>query len=611
MIGGFANRLARINLTTGDITYEPLNEEDVRKYVGARGLGVKYVLDNGPDVDPLSPDNLICIMNGPLSGTEVKMSGRLCVVTKSPLTGTVTDSHMGGWTAAKLKWAGFDGLLIQGKAESPVYLYVENGEVSIHDATAIWGMETDDAVRYLQSERGDDCSVMAIGPAGEHLVKFANWMNENERSAGRGGTGAVGGSKNLKAIVIKGDRANQPKPVDRPAFREADRKALAAIMNEEVVTAPRKGGLSVYGTNVLMNIVNVVGALPAKNAQHTSFELAENLAGEHVRETILIEDPTCHACPVACKKAFEVTEGKYKVKGESWEYESGWALGANCMTGDTAAVGYMIIQCNRMGLDTIEMGNVLSVFMEATDKGLTNGDSLAWGDADGQIAVIERVAYRADRMADILAEGAAAAAKTLGDPDMAMSVKGQAIPAYDPRGIKGMGIGYATSNRGACHLRGYTPAAEIVGNVLGPAEVTDRLAWEGKGKLAAIFQNVHAMTDCLDVCKFSTFSESLDDYAAQFTAMTGRAVTADDLLKVGERVYNLERYYNNLAGFREGSDYLPKRFTEEPADGQGSEGSLCELDKMLEEYYAERGWVNGVVPEVKLRELEIDLVQTG
>lgn len=605
MLKGYNNRVARIDLSTGKIHYEKLNEEDVQKYVGARGLGVKYVLDNGPQVDPFSPDNLLCVLTGPLTGTEVKMSGRLCVVTKSPLTGTVTDSHMGGWTAAKLKWAGLDGLLFKGKSDTPVYAYVEDGEVTLYDAETMWGMETGDTVRYLQHEHGDDCAVMCIGPAGERLVRFAGWINENERAAGRGGTGAVGGSKNLKAIVIKGDKKNQPKPSDRAAFKEADKKALTAIMNEDVITAPRKGALSVYGTNVLMNMVNVVGALPTKNSLSTSFEDAENTSGEYVREHILIEDPTCHACPVACKKAFEVHEGKFKVKGESYEYESAWAFGANCLQGDTAAVGYMIIQCNRFGIDTIEMGNVLSMYMEACDKGLSKNGLLAWGDADGQVEMIERVAYRKDPVADLLAEGTYRAAVALGDPDIAMTVKGQAIPAYDPRGIKGMALGFATSNRGACHLRAYTPAAEIIGNVLGPAELTDRLAWEGKAKLTVIFQHVHTMTDCLDLCKFSTFAESLDDFAAQFSTFTGSHVTAGDLLTVGDRVYNLERYYNNQAGFREGSDYLPKRFLELPADGQGSVGSLAELPEMLAEYYAERGWVNGVVPESKLRELQI------
>ena len=605
MIAGFNNRVARIDLSTGAIAYEPLNDEDVRKYVGARGLGVKYVFDNGPEVEAFSPDNLLCVMTGPLTGTEVKMSGRLAVVTKSPLTGTVTDSHMGGWTAAKLKWAGFDGLLFKGKAESPTYAYVENGTVTLHDATAVWGMETSDAIKALQAKHGADCTVMSIGPAGEKLVRFANIMNENERAAGRGGTGAVAGSKNLKAIVVKADKKNQPKPADRAAFKVADKKALAQIMNEAVVTAPRKGGLSVYGTNVLMNITNVVGALPTKNSQSSSFVDAELISGEWVKENILTDDPTCHACPVACKKEFEITEGKYKVKGESFEYEPAWALGGNCLNGNAASIAYMIVQCNRFGMDSIEMGNVLSMTMEATDKNYTNGNGIAWGDTDAMVDLIERIGYRKDDFAWKLGEGTYRGAVSFGDPDIAMTVKGQAIPAYDPRGIKGMGIGYATSNRGACHLRAYTPAAEIVGNVLGPAELTDRMAWEGKGRLTMIFQNVHTMTDCLDLCKFSTFAESLDSFAEQFSTFTGMPVTAGDLLTVGDRVYNLERYYNNLAGFREGSDYLPKRFSTLPADGEGSEGSLCEIDLMLAEYYAERGWVNGVVPESKLKELEI------
>jgi aldehyde:ferredoxin oxidoreductase len=308
---------------------------------------------------------------------------------------------------------------------------------------------------------------------------------------------------------------------------------------------------------------------------------------------------------VACKKEYEVTEGKYRVKGESYEYESAWALGPNCFTGNTAAVGYMINQCNRFGMDTIEMGNVLSMTMEATDKGYTNGNGLAWSDVDAMISLIERVAHRKDDFARQLGEGTYRASAAFGDPDIAMTVKGQAIPAYDPRGIKGMALGYATSNRGACHLRAYTPAAEIIGNVLGPAELTDRLAWAGKAKLTVIFQNVHTMTDLLDVCKFSTFAESLDNFAEQFSTFTGMSMTAADLLAAGDRVYNLERYYNNLAGIGEGSDYLPKRFYTLPADGQGSEGSLAEIDLMLAEYYAERGWINGVVPESKLKEMGI------
>jgi aldehyde:ferredoxin oxidoreductase len=309
---------------------------------------------------------------------------------------------------------------------------------------------------------------------------------------------------------------------------------------------------------------------------------------------------------VACKKEVEITEGPYKgLRMESFEYEPAWAVGANCGNDNAASVAKIIDQCNDYGMDAIEMGNVLSMYQEASQKGFTNGGgSLAWGDYEGMVALTEKVGKR-EGIGDVLAQGTERAAKQFGHPEISMTVKGLSIPAYDPRGIKGMGIAYATSNRGACHLRAYTPAAEVIGNVLGPTTITDPLEWKGKGELTVIFQNVHTMTDCLDVCKFSTFAESLDTFAAQYSAITGVEVDAAYLLKVGERVYNLERYYNNLNGFREGSDYLPERFTKEPASGPGSTGHVCELDQMLEEYYQVRGWVNGVVPEAKLKELEI------
>ena len=246
----------------------------------------------------------------------------------------------------------------------------------------------------------------------------------------------------------------------------------------------------------------------------------------------------------------------------------------------------------------------MSVYMEASEKGFTNGQGyLAWGDALGMVDTVHKMVRR-EGIGDILAEGPARAAKALGHPELSMSVKGQSIPAYDPRGMKGMAIAYATSNRGACHLRAYTPAAELGVMPFGSLKV-DPLAWEGKGKLTKVFQDVHAVSDSLDMCKFSAFAQGMAEYTAQFNAVTGLNYSVDELLQCGERVYNLERYYNNLAGFREGSDYLPKRFTEEASTRPGSEGHVAELDQMLVEYYAERGWVNGVVPEGKLKELQI------
>ena len=597
-LGGYANRIARVDLTQGKVEYEKPNEADLRKYIGGRGLGVKYVLNNGAKVEPFSEENILCFMLGPLVGSEVTMSGRMAVVTKSPLTGTVTDSHHGGWSGARLRWAGFDGLVFRGKAKKPTYAYIENGVVTLKDASHIWGKNVHDTIKTVTQEYGkQDLSVVTIGQAGEKLVRFAAIVNENDRASGRGGTGAVMGSKNLKCLVIKGNIKNKPTSARPEEFRKAVATANTAIV-KGAVTAPRNGGLSVYGTNVLMNIVNELGALPTKNGQLTQFEYADKLSGETVKETILVNDPTCHACPVACKKEVEVKEGKYKVHMESTEYESMWSLGANCGCSIKEAIAKLVDMTNDYGVDTIETGNCISVTMEASERGLIR-EKIPWGDADQMIDLMHKIGKR-EGIGDILAEGAWRAAKTFGDEGMANQVKGQSIAAYDPRGMQGMGIGYATSNRGACHLRGYTPASEV----LAVPQKTDPLGWEGKGKLLTIFQDLHAVSDSFDICKFSAFSEGINEYVAQYAAMTGVQIDAQGLMKVGERIYNTERYYNNLCGFTGKDDSLPERFLKYPGSGPAA-GHVCELEKMKKEYYDARGWVDGVVPEQKLRDLEI------
>ena len=598
-LGGYADRVARIDLSTGTVAYEGINEDDARLYIGARGLGVKYLLDNGPTTDPRSPANMLALVNGPLTGSEATMSGRLAFVTKSPLTGTVTDSHMGGWSAARLRWAGFDALLFTGKAAQPVYAFVENETVEIRPATDTWGKGVHETVRFYQDRHGDEVSVMAIGQAGENGVLFASILNENDRAAGRGGTGAVAGMKNLKAIVVKADKSTMPKAKDRDKWRVAHQRALKTILDSEV-TGPRKGGLSVYGTNVLMNPVNALGGLGAHNGQQTTYAGAEKTSGEAIRETLLVAEPTCHACPVACKKEVEVTDGPWAgVRMESFEYEPAWSLGANCGNDDPRVIAKIIDQCNDYGMDAIEMGNVLAMFMEATEKEFVPGPGLAWGDQAGMVATVDQLVAR-DGIGDTLSGGTARAAAAFGHPEISMTVKGQAVPAYDPRGIKGEGIGYATSNRGACHLRGYTPASEL----LGIPFKTDPLEWRGKGELVKVFQDLHSFSDSLDLCKFSAFAEGAEEYAAQYEAIVGLPLSADDVMKTGERIYNLERYFNNLAGFDGSDDSLPERYLKEPGTGAAA-GSVCELDEMKAEYYAARGWNDGVVPEQKLRELSI------
>ncbi len=602
-LGGYANRIAHIDLSMKKIEYKPIPEEWALKYIGGRGLGVKYVFENGPDVDPLSPKNILCFMNGPLTGTEANMSGRMAVVTKSPLTGTVTDSHHGGWSAARLRWAGLDGLIFSGKADKPVYAYIEDQKVELRDASEVWGKGVHDTVKYFKNLYGEkDLTVIAIGPAGEKLSRFACWVNENDRASGRGGTGCVGGSKNLKAVVVKAPK-KMPKAKDRDAWKPAHTRALATIMDEKNITSPRKGGLSVYGTNVLTNITNNMGGYPTNNSQVTSFgDRAENISGEWVKANILVNDPTCHACPVACKKEVEIKDGPFAgLRMESVEYEPAWSVGGNCGNDYAPSVAALIDLSNDYGLDAIEIGDVLSMYMEATQRGYTNGDGgLKWGDYMGMVEVVHKVGKR-EGIGDILAEGTERGAKHFGHPEISMTVKGQGIPAYDPRGLKGMGLGYATSNRGACHLRAYTPACEL--NLIPlPA---DPLAWKGKGELVKLLQDIHAFSDSLDLCKFSAFAEGTEEYAQQYAAIVGVPCTGDDVLKTGERIYNLERYYNNLAGFGEGSDSLPERFLKEPSTMPGSKGHVCELDLMLDEYYKARGWENGVVPKSKLKELGI------
>jgi aldehyde:ferredoxin oxidoreductase len=599
-LGGFKNREVLVDLSNGTVDYRPINEADAIKYIGGRGLGVKYVLDNGPHVEPLSEENILCIMTGPVTGSRSSMSGRLCVVTKSPLTGTVTDSHMGGWTAARLKWAGVDNIIFKGKSDKPVYLYIEDGKAELRDASEVWGKGTRATVQAMKDTYGEeDLSVMTIGQAGENTVLFSGFMNEHDRAAGRGGTGAVAGYKKLKAIVIKAaQKGNMPEPTRPEDYKEANKKAVKAIL-EGGLTAPNKGGLSVYGTNVLTNLINEVGALPTKNSQFTHWEEAEKHSGEYVNKHLLVSNNTCHACPVGCKIEVHVKEGKYKTRVESIEFESAWSVGSNCLLSDAEAISYLIDCCNEYGLDTIELGHAFSVTMEAYEKGIIE-EKLNWGDADAMIELTKKIAYR-EGFGAILAEGPARAAALWNAPELSMSVKGQSIPAYDPRGIQGIGLGYATSNRGACHLRGYTVASEIAGI----PEPTDRLEAKGKGELLKVFQDMLSFSDSMNICKFSSFSENAEHYAEQYSALTGNQLSADDVMKAGERIYNLERYYNNLAGFdKREDDFLPKRFTEEPASGN-SAGHVSHMDIMLEEYYAVRGWKDGVVPVEKLLELGI------
>ena len=606
----FGETIVHVNLRSGTVETRPAPREWVDKYVGARGLGVRYVLEAGPGVDPLSPDNVLCFLNGPLSGSETSMSGRWACVTKSPLSGTVTDSHQGGWTAARLRWAGIDGLIFEDASDTPVYAYVEDGHVELRDASDVWGRDIHETVEILRDRHGGkDVSVNAIGHGGRESLSLLG-LGERGRSRlrSRRHRGAVGGVKKLKAIVIKAPLQARARSSDADADKWKADPARTRPRHDprrsQHHVARSKGGLSVYGTNVITNITNRIGALGTRNSQSTSFgDRAEAVSGE----TGGRHDP--HRQPDLPRVPGGVQEGGRGAGVGSVEgpQDGERRVRARVVPGRELrqrrpglAVAKLIDQCNDLGMDPIELGNALSMYMEACERGIVTDNTLAWGDAPGMVALTDDIAARRGA-GDLLAEGPARAAEKLGHAELAMACKGQAIPAYDPRGMKGMGLGYATSNRGACHLRGYVAAAE-----LGVVPIdADPLAWQGKGALMKTFQDLHAFSDSMDLCKFSAFAQDANHYAEQYAAALGVDATADDVMLAGERVYNLERYYNNLAGFGAGSDTLPRRFLEEPSDSGGSEGHVCELDQMLSEYYAERGWEDGVVPEAKLRQLQI------
>ena len=590
--GGYAGQIGWVDLSTRRIDYRDLSEKDARLYLGGRGLGVKVLLDAGATVDPLAAESLACLFVGPLTGTSAPMSGRIASIVKSPLTGTISDSHAGGTTGVALKWAGFDGMVFQGKAEGPVYALVKEGTVSLEDASELWGKDTEQTTSLLKEHHGESARVICIGPAGENLVRFACLINEGGRANGRGGHGAVWGSKHLKAVVILGSQEATPQPANKTLFEETCKRCLTLI-KENGITGE---GLPKYGTDVLMNIINEVGGLPTRNAQTAYFEQAEALSGERMAETILIRRGSCLTCPVGCKR-FTKVEGKYE--GEGPEYETCFALGSMCGNDDLEAVGVMNHLCNRYGLDTISLGDTLAIAMEATERGFIE-DGISFGDTERMIELIEDIAYQRG-LGKTLAMGESRAAEEFGEPALAMSVKGMGIPAYDPRAIKGIGLNYATSNRGACHVRGYTIASEITGI---PVQ-TDRLAYEGKAELVIAFQDLAAVIDSLDSCLFSSFALSAKEYADLLSGITGWQIDENELMKIGERIYNLERHYNNLAGFSGKDDTLPRRFLEEPIPSGPSKGEVCNLSTMLSEYYTQRGWKDGVVPGEKLTELGI------
>ena len=596
---GWIGKVLRVNLSTGKVSTEALDPGLAKDYIGARGLGTKIMTDEvDPKVDPLSPENKLIFMPGPLTGTFAPSAGRYTVVTKGALTGAIASANSGGTWGPALKFAGYDAVIIEGAAPKPVYLWIKNAKVEIRDASHLWGKDVPETSDAIRAETDDDAKIACIGPAGENRVLFACIMNDLHRAAGRSGVGAVMGSKNLKAIAVVGTGAVTC--ADPKAFESAVVKARDKIHKHPVGGA----GLRLYGTDVLTNILNQIGAYPTKNYQDGHFPTADKLGGETLAATLLQRPKGCFSCIISCGRVTKVTNPKYAGEGEGPEYETSWGFGGDCCIDDLDAVTKANYLCNEYGMDAISMAVTVACAMELYEMGLitkedTGGIALEWGNAEAMVEVT-RLTGIGEGFGKKLALGSYRLAESCGHPELSMTVKKQEIPAYDARAVQGIGLNFATANCGAAHVRGYTIAPEVLGN---PVKV-DKDTIEGKPALVILFQNLTAALDATGACLFTTFGIGADELAEMLGAVTGVGYTSEDFMKCGDRIWNLERQWNLNAGLTANDDTLPPRLLKEPIKTGASKGKLSRLPEMLPEYYELRGWdKNGVPTASKLGEL--------
>jgi aldehyde:ferredoxin oxidoreductase len=601
MIGGYIGKILNVDLSSGILTDVPLDGNTARKFLGGKGLGLKIIYDSfKSDVDPLGPDNILVFATGPATGTPFPTGGRYHVITmRSPLTGLVGSANSGGKWGPNLKFAGYDAVVVKGAASNPVYLSIINGEAKLMDASHIWGMTTfsttDEIVAELEQPKA---SVACIGPAGENRVSLACIINDKYRAAGRCGTGAVMGSKNLKAIAVYGIGKV---PIARPDEMKTQRQKAINKIKENSVTSQ---GLPTYGTAVLVNVINEHGAYPTRNFQTGYFPQADKQSGETLADKYLVGKKGCWGCPIGCGRVSEVPDGAFSVnENEGPEYETIFAFGSDCGVKDLDAIIKANYLSNELGLDTISMGTTIACAMELVEKGQIpesklHGLNLKFGNAGAMVEAVWRTAYLAGIGAD-LALGSKKLAEKYGMPELSMSVKGLELPAYDPRHIQGMGLNYATANRGGCHVSGYMVSPEI----LGVPEKLDPTVTEGKAMWTKIFQDFTSAVNSSVVCLFNTFALDVSDYADLLGNITGWDMDDNEVLTIGERVTNIERLLNNRYGFDEKQDTLPRRLLEEPMPEGPAKGQISHLSEMLSEYYALRGWEKGRPTEDKLKEL--------
>lgn len=582
---GYQNRVLRVDLGKETTRVDPLNMDWARDYIGGKGLGIKYLYEElAPGTDPLSPRNKMILMTGPLTGTVVPCSGKLAIISRSPATGTILDCSIGGHFAAELKFAGYDAVILDGKAKNPSYLFIEDDRVELRDAAKLWGLGAHRAEELLTKEHGEDVKILIIGPAGENLLPMSCINSEYYRQAGRGGIGAVMGSKNLKAIVLKGTKG----------FKTANMKAIL----ERVQEMMRKDTLSednfwayTDGTPMIVDLSQTTGILPTHNFQDGTFPGFEQINSDAMKAARKGKK-ACVSCGLGCGNYTRI--GDDVVEGP--EYETLALCGSNCGIADLQAVVAFNKACDDMGLDTISVGNVTALAMELTEKGL-HDFGLKFGDTKTYLQVPEMIAKK-EGIGRELGLGSRELARRYGGDHFAMQVKGLEFPGYEPRGSWGMGLAYATSDRGACHMRAWPVASEAYGDM-------DPFTAEGKAQLVIDLQHYNSVKFSTIICDF--WALSLDTLAEVLALVTAVPFTTADLEKTGERVVNVARLFNVREGFSGKDDTLPGRIFKDPLKSGATEGKLLpesEFAKMLAEYYNLRDWQeNGAPGEKKMREL--------
>ena len=587
-----------IDLNTRQIVKEEISEQELRKYLGGRGLNVAILHERLPiGTKPLEPENILCFGTGLLTGTSVPSSGRYNVTTKSPASGFLGDVNSGGFWSPELKYAGFDQLVIQGKSNTPVYVQINNDEVLIRDASHLWGKNVWETEHLIKEEIKDNAvQIASIGQAGENMVLYAAVMNNLSRAAGRTGIGAVMGSKNLKAIAVRGTKGIKIACPEK--LKELNKKLLEIMYN-----SPSFLARSSFGTSMLIELYNSMGVLPTKNAQESFFEEYGKINGKTLLEKYKVKAKACFGCPVHCSHYYRIGSGKYKgTTGEGPEFETLCSFGSKCGNSNMESILYANNLCNQYGLDTISTGGVIAFAMECFQKGLltkqdTDGLELKWGDHEMIISLIHKIANRED-FGDFLAEGVSQMSTNIpGSESFALHIKGVETPEQEIRGLKAWGLGWAVSSRGADHCRSFPLAettwkAEEAEKFFGTPKAADRFSYEGKTEMVKWYEEVCAVGDSLELCRIAQvgLNMPLDLLAEIVEAVTGWNLTEHDLLKVGERIIQTERIFNLRNGLTPADDCLPERFLKEPVPSGPCQGHRYDLSEVLDKYYQLRGW---------------------